>query len=78
MTDSTDRSDLSIESLPELHDSILIVAWEGWNDAGESASTAAHFLARQLGGRPFATIDPEEFYDFTEARRWRATGTASG
>ena len=68
MTDSTDRSDLSIESLPELHDSILIVAWEGWNDAGESASTAAHFLARQLGGRPFATIDPEEFYDFTEAR----------
>lgn len=68
MPDSTSHPDLSIDALPDLRDSILIVAWEGWNDAGESASTAAHFLAQQLGGRPFATIDPEEFYDFTEAR----------
>jgi len=44
------------------------VAWEGWNDAGESASTAAQYLIQQLGAKPFATIDPEEFYDFTEAR----------
>ena len=63
-----EQSDLTFESLPDLHDSILIVAWEGWNDAGESASTAAQFLTRQLGGSPFATIDPEEFYDFTDAR----------
>lgn len=68
MADTSEHSDLSIESLPDLRDTILIVAWEGWNDAGESASTAAHFLARQLGGSPFASIDPEEFYDFTEAR----------
>lgn len=68
MADLTEHSDLFIESLPDLRDSILVVAWEGWNDAGESASTAAHFLARQLGEAPFATIDPEEFYDFTEAR----------
>ncbi len=68
MTDSAPHSDLAIEILPKLRDSILIVAWEGWNDAGESASTATHFLAQQLGGEPFATIDPEEFYDFTEAR----------
>ena len=47
---------------------MLIVAWEGWNDAGESASTAAQYLIQQLGAKPFATIDPEEFYDFTEAR----------
>ena len=46
----------------------MIVAWEGWNDAGESASTAAQYLIQQLGAKPFATIDPEEFYDFTEAR----------
>ena len=47
---------------------MLIVAWEGWNDAGESASSAAQYLIQQLGAKPFATIDPEEFYDFTEAR----------
>ncbi len=68
MAELTGHSDLVIESLPDLRDSILIMAWEGWNDAGESASTAAHFLAQQLGDAPFATIDPEEFYDFTEAR----------
>lgn len=64
----TTSPDLSIEELPDLTDPILIVAWEGWNDAGESASTAAHYLIQQLGAEPFATIDPEEFYDFTEAR----------
>ena len=47
---------------------MLILAWEGWNDAGESASTAAQYLIQQHGVAPFATIDPEEFYDFTEAR----------
>ena len=47
---------------------MLILAWEGWNDAGESASTAAQYLIQQHGVTPFATIDPEEFYDFTEAR----------
>ena len=64
----TTSPDLSIEELPDLTDPVLIVAWEGWNDAGESASTAAQYLIQQLGAKPFATIDPEEFYDFTEAR----------
>lgn len=64
----TTSPDLNIEELPDLTDPVLIVAWEGWNDAGESASTAAQYLIQQLGAKPFATIDPEEFYDFTEAR----------
>ena len=64
----TTSPDLHIEELPSLTDPVLIVAWEGWNDAGESASTAAQYLIQQLGDSPFATIDPEEFYDFTEAR----------
>lgn len=64
----TTSPDLEIEELPNLTDPVLIVAWEGWNDAGESASTAAQYLIQRLGAKPFATIDPEEFYDFTEAR----------
>ncbi len=64
----TDSPDLNLEALPDLTDPILILAWEGWNDAGESASTAAQYLIQQLGGQQFAVIDPEEFYDFTEAR----------
>lgn len=63
-----DSPDLNIEDVPDLTDPILILAWEGWNDAGESASTAAHYLIQQLGGQQVASIDPEEFYDFTDAR----------
>ena len=47
---------------------MLIAAFEGWNDAGDGASAAAGYLARRWGARPFASIDPEEFYDFTTTR----------
>jgi predicted ATP-grasp superfamily ATP-dependent carboligase len=47
---------------------ILLAAFEGWNDAGESATTAVRFLARALDAERIASIDAEEFYDFTVAR----------
>lgn len=46
----------------------MIAAFEGWNDAGDGASAAAAYLSRRFGGRQFASIDPEEFYDFTATR----------
>jgi proteasome assembly chaperone (PAC2) family protein len=53
---------------PALRRPVLLAAFEGWNDAGESATTALRFLARALHATPVATVDPEEFYDFTVAR----------
>ena len=53
---------------PELHDSVVIAAFEGWNDAGEAASTAARYLIERWEAKLVATIDPEEFYDFTSTR----------
>jgi len=53
---------------PSLTEPVLICAFEGWNDAGDAATTAATFLRDQWGGEPFCEIDPEEFYDFTETR----------
>ncbi|GAC1319057.1 MAG: PAC2 family protein [Acidimicrobiales bacterium] len=53
---------------PTLRRPVLIAAFEGWNDAGDGASAAAGYLARRWGARPFASIDPEEFYDFTSTR----------
>jgi predicted ATP-grasp superfamily ATP-dependent carboligase len=47
---------------------VLLAAFEGWNDAGESATTAVRFLARALDAERVASIDAEEFYDFTVAR----------
>jgi proteasome assembly chaperone (PAC2) family protein len=46
----------------------LICAFKGWNDAADAASTANTFVGTALGGRRFATIDPEEFYDFQATR----------
>jgi proteasome assembly chaperone (PAC2) family protein len=53
---------------PELRTPVVIAAFEGWNDAGDAASTAARFLADRWEATPFATIDPEEFFDFTSTR----------
>ncbi len=46
----------------------LICAFKGWNDAADAASTAITFVGGALGARRFATIDPEEFYDFQATR----------
>jgi proteasome assembly chaperone (PAC2) family protein len=53
---------------PVLRSPVLVVAWEGWNDAGDAASTAARHIRDRLGGEPFAELDPEPFYDFTTSR----------
>ena len=46
----------------------LVCAFKGWNDAADAASTALTFVGSTLGARRFATIDPEEFYDFQATR----------
>jgi hypothetical protein len=47
---------------------VMILAWSGWNDAAESATTAARVLAAAWGADKFAEIDPEEFYHFGLSR----------
>lgn len=51
-----------------LRASALICAFKGWNDAADAASTALSYVGAALGARMFATIDPEEFYDFQATR----------
>lgn len=46
----------------------MVCAFEGWNDAGDAASSAVAFLASALNARRFARIDSEEFYDFQANR----------
>ncbi len=53
---------------PELRRPVLIAAFEGWNDAGDAASTAIRFLAERWRAQSFATIEAEAFYDFTAHR----------
>jgi len=52
----------------ELRRPIIIVAFSGWNDAAESATTAARYLSQLWSSRPLASIEPEEFYHFGLSR----------
>lgn len=52
----------------ELRRPIIILAFSGWNDAAESATTAARYLSQLWSSRPFASIEPEEFYHFGLSR----------
>ncbi len=56
---------LTLHSMPAgLRRPLLILAFSGWNDAAESATTAVRFLATAFSAEKFAEIDPEEFYHF--------------
>ncbi len=46
----------------------MVCAFQGWNDAGDAASTAVSFMSTALGARRFAQVDTEEFYDLQANR----------
>ena len=43
---------------------LLVVAFEGWNDAGEAASGAVSMLKDLLDLYPIAEIDAERYFDY--------------
>jgi proteasome assembly chaperone (PAC2) family protein len=53
---------------PELHEPVVIAAFEGWNDAGDAATTAARYLVDRWDAALVADVDPEDFFDFTSTR----------
>ena len=53
---------------PTLRRPTLILAFAGWNDASEVATTAVRFLVNKWEAKKFAEIDPEDFYNFARVR----------
>ena len=43
---------------------LLVVAFEGWNDAGEAASGAVRALKQLLDLHAIAEVDPEDYFDY--------------
>ncbi|WP_434967114.1 PAC2 family protein [Janibacter indicus] len=68
---------IEIEDLPELHDPVMICAFEGWNDAGEAASRVVEHLGLLWEAETVAAIDPEDYYDF-QVTRPRVTNQGQG
>ncbi|MGY1745900.1 PAC2 family protein [Blastococcus sp. SYSU D00695] len=54
----------SSEDLPQLTDPVAVVAFEGWNDAGDAATGALEHLELIWDASPLAALDPEDYYDF--------------
>jgi len=50
--------------LPELTNTIVVAAFEGWNDAGDAASDALEHLDAIWEAEPLIEIDDEAYYDY--------------
>jgi proteasome assembly chaperone (PAC2) family protein len=53
---------------PPLRSPVMLCAFKGWNDAGEAASAAVSFIRESFDADDVASIDPEEYFDFTAVR----------
>jgi hypothetical protein len=42
----------------------MVTAFEGWNDAADSATDAIEALELAWSAQPLGEIDPEDYYDF--------------
>lgn len=52
----------------ELRSPVMIAAFEGWNDAGDAATSALEQLGLAWDAAPLTELDPEGFYDFQVSR----------
>src|SRR6188472_3376241 len=52
------------EDWPELTAPVLVGAFEGWNDAGDGATSSVEHLELIWDAKPLAAIDPDDYYDF--------------
>lgn len=47
---------------------VMVLSFEGWNDAGEAASAAVEHLRDSWGAEEIEAIDSEDYYDFQFTR----------
>jgi hypothetical protein len=68
---------LHIDYMPDMRHPYLLLTFAGWSDAANVATAAGRLLVEHLRAERFASIDPEEFYSFTDMRpqaRYNAEG----
>lgn len=52
----------------DLRDPVLVIAYAGWSDGGDAATSALRCLLGELSVSRYAYVDTEEFLDFTVVR----------
>lgn len=58
----------SVEEVPALRSPVVILAFTGWSDTGTVTTDAARRLIDAYNGQRFLTVDPEDYYVFSETR----------
>lgn len=61
-------NELRWRNRPKLKNPVIIAAFSGWNDAGDAATSTISYLSQRWGASKFATLDSEDFYDYSETR----------
>nr|CEL20397.1 PFIG00823557: AC2 (Proteasome assembly chaperone) family [Kibdelosporangium sp. MJ126-NF4]CTQ97622.1 PFIG00823557: AC2 (Proteasome assembly chaperone) family [Kibdelosporangium sp. MJ126-NF4] len=64
----TDHDPQSTSDHPALVEPVMVCGFEGWNDAGDAASTAIEHLQLTWDASPLADVDPDDYYDFQVTR----------
>jgi proteasome assembly chaperone (PAC2) family protein len=55
---------IELDGFPELVDPLLIAAFEGWNDAGDAATSAVEHLEEVWEAVALTELDSEDYYDY--------------
>ena len=55
-------------SIPPLNDPWMVAAFEGWNDAGDAATSLVDHLVDEWDAQVLAELDPDDYYDFQLTR----------
>lgn len=59
---------IHVDEFQELRNPLFVLAFEGWNDAAQSATIAVKFLVGRFGGKRFAWFPSDDFFQFSEQR----------
>lgn len=58
----------TVSEVPGLRTPVVIMAFTGWSDTGTVTTDTAQHLVDAYGGERFLTVDPEDYYVFTDSR----------
>lgn len=63
-----DVDGFSVDEVPGLRSPIVIMAFTGWSDTGTVTTDVARRLVDGYHAQRFLTVDPEDYYVFTDTR----------
>ncbi|MBA4179939.1 MAG: carboxylate--amine ligase [Anaerolinea sp.] len=58
----------NVSDVPALRSPVVVMAFTGWSDTGTVTADAVQHLVDAYDAERFLSVDPEEYYDFTETR----------